>query len=124
MSEMDKILRQAMADNAAEIADFARTAEAIGWIQHLATAAAWETAWPQAREPLRESMLGHVDLLLSQARSGKRFSGSATEWMLVDGCDARLSLLRSLLEGWSPPALTEEIAQAARDLLNAGQRES
>lgn len=120
MSDAEDIFRQALAENAEEIRDLAQTAEAIGWVQHLASPPDWEAVWPKVHEPLREMLLRQVEGLLRQLQRGETPSGSAARWMHLEGRVEKAEHLRSLLERWSPPTLTEDIVEAARALLAPG----
>ncbi len=118
MSDHD-LIQQAIADNPGAIEDFARTAVAVGWIQHLAVPSAWAQVWPKITEPIGAFLCRQVDQFLQYAARGGRCAQPDFEGAPYDERVPRARHLRELLQAWTPPELTEAIIQAARDALYA-----
>ena len=119
MSNDDELLRQAMADNPGEVESFARAAAALGWLQHLAAPAAWDTVRSKIGDQARELLCGKVDDFIRYAESGKHHTKSDFPPASPSARAARARELRVLLTTWSPPELTPAIVEAARAVLAA-----
>lgn len=119
MSNDDDLIRQVMADNPGAITDFASTAVAVGWLQHLAAPAAWAVVWPRITEPIGELLQSQIAHFIRYARSGKRYSEPDFQPVPYEQRVSRAEHLQSLLATWVPPELTEPIIRAARDVLHA-----
>lgn len=88
----------------------------INWLQVLAVPSVYRDL---GRIPSRELLLRQVDLYLKYVRDGERLTDPTFVDPPYQEREHRALHLRTLLERWTPPELTEDIVDAVRGLLYA-----
>lgn len=86
----------------------------INWLQVLASPHIYGAL---GRVPTRELLLRQVDCYLEYVRNGECFTDPTFPHPPHEQRERCALRLRSLLEGWAPPSLTDEVVAATRELL-------
>lgn len=99
--------------------DVAKVVQALQWIIILAAPRLFGSL---TRTPPREHLLELLDTFISYARHDGRYSRAEFEPVPYERRESLAMSLRALVEVWAPPALPNEITEAARVLLFAEGR--
>jgi hypothetical protein len=103
-------------DGGSEWLDFVGSTQALVWIEVLAIPRIFRGL---GRIPPPEHLINMVDIFLAYIRRGKPDTEPTFHPVPYERREPSALRLRALLEAWTPPELSQEITEAARELLYA-----